>query len=267
MRGEATVTTERPPGVRHLAEHAANRSGTTAAPLKAIETHYNGYRFRSRLEARWAVFLDTLGVPYQYEPQGFDLGGLAYLPDFWLPDQRCWLEIKPDDNGWYQWDAAGRQYVPSDDPRAPATDEDFLLACTCAHRLAESSGFPVFMLFGDLCPLGFDSGGRVRGSNKVWRPDGSHDDGCSEWAECPLCLALGIGHCGQHECCDCVCYERFEPPDRPGNWGRCRRCGASDGGEPKKPHRPWMSSQTGNLAGAYQAARSARFEHGETPRR
>jgi hypothetical protein len=26
---------------------------------KAIETHYKGYRFRSRLEARWAVFFDT----------------------------------------------------------------------------------------------------------------------------------------------------------------------------------------------------------------
>lgn len=51
--------------------------------IKAIETEYNGYRFRSRLEARWAVFLDILGVKYEYEPEGFDLGnGLYYLPDF-----------------------------------------------------------------------------------------------------------------------------------------------------------------------------------------
>ena len=28
--------------------------------IKAIETVYNGYRFRSRLEARWAVFFDAL---------------------------------------------------------------------------------------------------------------------------------------------------------------------------------------------------------------
>jgi hypothetical protein len=27
--------------------------------VKAIETQYNGYRFRSRLEARWAVFFDA----------------------------------------------------------------------------------------------------------------------------------------------------------------------------------------------------------------
>ena len=42
--------------------------------LKAIETFYNGYRFRSRLEAKWAVFMDALGVRWEYESEGFDLG-------------------------------------------------------------------------------------------------------------------------------------------------------------------------------------------------
>ena len=51
--------------------------------LKAIETFYNGYRFRSRLEARWAVFFDSAGIEYVYEPEGFKLdNGLCYLPDF-----------------------------------------------------------------------------------------------------------------------------------------------------------------------------------------
>lgn len=55
--------------------------------IKPIETHYLGYRFRSRLEARWAVFFQTLGVKFEYEPEGFDLGdGLKYLPDFRLRD-------------------------------------------------------------------------------------------------------------------------------------------------------------------------------------
>lgn len=63
--------------------------------IQAIETVYKGYRFRSRLEARWAVFFDTLGVKYEYEKEGFELGdGLRYLPDFWLPDYDCWIEIK-----------------------------------------------------------------------------------------------------------------------------------------------------------------------------
>lgn len=51
--------------------------------IKPIETIYRGYRFRSRLEARWAVFFDSLGVKYEYEPEGFKLpDGSMYLPDF-----------------------------------------------------------------------------------------------------------------------------------------------------------------------------------------
>ena len=44
--------------------------------IKPIETVYNGYRFRSRLEARWAVFFDQLGIKNEYEKEGFDLGEL-----------------------------------------------------------------------------------------------------------------------------------------------------------------------------------------------
>jgi len=43
--------------------------------MKAIPTRYAGCHFRSRLEARWAVFFDRLGVAWQYEPEGYDLGG------------------------------------------------------------------------------------------------------------------------------------------------------------------------------------------------
>ena len=67
--------------------------------IQAIETQYNGYRFRSRLEARWGVFFDTLNVPYLYEPEGFEFDdGVRYLPDFWLPTWNCWVEIKPQMN-------------------------------------------------------------------------------------------------------------------------------------------------------------------------
>ena len=62
--------------------------------IKAIETEYNGYRFRSRLEARWAVFFDIIGVKYEYEPEGFDIDGVKYLPDFYLPNADRWIEIK-----------------------------------------------------------------------------------------------------------------------------------------------------------------------------
>lgn len=51
--------------------------------IRPIETYYDGHLFRSRLEARWAVFFNAMGVPYEYEPEGFELGnGMRYLPDF-----------------------------------------------------------------------------------------------------------------------------------------------------------------------------------------
>jgi hypothetical protein len=62
-----------------------------------IQTHYKGYRFRSRLEARWAVFLDRLPMRWEYEKEGYHLhDGSLYLPDFWLPEPGVWLEIKGD---------------------------------------------------------------------------------------------------------------------------------------------------------------------------
>ncbi len=61
--------------------------------IKAIETIYNGYRFRSRLEARWAVFFDALGIKYEYEKEGYDLGELGwYLPDFEIEVPEAILE-------------------------------------------------------------------------------------------------------------------------------------------------------------------------------
>lgn len=63
--------------------------------MEPIPTHYDGYYFRSRLEARWAVFFNTLGIRYDYEKQGYTLAdGTWYLPDFWLSEQECWIEIK-----------------------------------------------------------------------------------------------------------------------------------------------------------------------------
>lgn len=61
---------------------------------KPIETIYNGYRFRSRLEARWAVFFDVLGIEYEYEPEGINEDGINYLPDFYLPEFFSYFEVK-----------------------------------------------------------------------------------------------------------------------------------------------------------------------------
>lgn len=59
-----------------------------------IPTRYAGCHFRSRLEARWAVFFDAIDQPWTYEPEGFETPAGRYLPDFFLPDQGVWVEIK-----------------------------------------------------------------------------------------------------------------------------------------------------------------------------
>lgn len=72
-----------------------------------IKTVYNGYLFKSKLEAKWAVFFDLIGIKYQYEPEAFAVGNGWYTPDFYLPDvflrsddtPGIYLEIKPP-----QWD-------------------------------------------------------------------------------------------------------------------------------------------------------------------
>jgi hypothetical protein len=63
--------------------------------ISAIPTRYKGYRFRSRTEARWAVYFDALGIEYIYEPEGYVLpDGTWYLPDFWLPQVSMFAEVK-----------------------------------------------------------------------------------------------------------------------------------------------------------------------------
>jgi len=61
------------------------------------ETLYSGVWFRSRLEARWAMFFDGIGAWWRYEPEQFELdNGAMYTPDFWLPDVELHIEIKPE---------------------------------------------------------------------------------------------------------------------------------------------------------------------------
>lgn len=64
--------------------------------IQAFETDYDNYLFRSRLEARWAVFFNALKVPYRYELEGYRIGR-GYLPDFYLPQINTYFEIKPFD--------------------------------------------------------------------------------------------------------------------------------------------------------------------------
>ena len=135
------------------------------ADIKPIETVYNGYRFRSRLEARWAVFFDALGVKYEYEPEGFDLGdGLYYLPDFKV---KCW----------------GTKGEISDEPfdlwievKGNMTDEDAEKILKFANHVKEPYRITE-------CPIGY-------ADNELYvSPSGDYDDHERRW-ECACGYAI-----------------------------------------------------------------------------
>lgn len=63
--------------------------------MQALPLTYAGREFRSRLEADWSATLDSIGVAWDYEPQGYELSdGSWYSPDFYLPRTRTYLEVK-----------------------------------------------------------------------------------------------------------------------------------------------------------------------------
>lgn len=82
------------------------------AAIAPKQTVYNGRFFRSRLEARWAVFFDHLGWKFQYEPERYPVRQCSgepyssYLPDFHLTQFGSWVEVKGSlsnvDDGYLQ---------------------------------------------------------------------------------------------------------------------------------------------------------------------
>lgn len=70
--------------------------------LAARPTTYKGTPMRSRLEARYAAWLDRIKVRWEYEPRCFADDTRQYLPDFLLHDililqgpRRVYVDVKP----------------------------------------------------------------------------------------------------------------------------------------------------------------------------
>jgi hypothetical protein len=194
-------------------------------PTKArvIPTTYKGYRFRSRLEARWAVFFDTLGVQWEYEKEGYDLGPAGpYLPDFWLPDLQCFVEVKG---------------------ATPTIGEASL--CRALHA---ATGWPVVLVHGEvgvgpwLC-FAFDVG-HSSGGPSQWQV---------YWFKCD---------CGQPKlswgdgCHHIVNAENF---DSLSSWCGWNEAYKADTCGPEFP--VWMAISS--TSKAVEKARGARFEYGE----
>jgi hypothetical protein len=220
--------------------------------IKAIETAYNGYLFRSRTEARWAVFFDAMGIPYQYEKEGFDLDGIFYLPDFWLPDQKMWLEIKPDQ----ELKEDEREKVIRFAGVLPRDVSFYVLAGTPGFSGpdADHSFSPDYAVLHACC---FDKKKSVSESTDTF------------WTICPLCGHVDIAECNPGSiqnngerwdglCCYHCDYhpeDRLDIPLVAGTYFH----------EGWVHHPPGASMLCSELRKAYAAARSARFEHGQTP--
>lgn len=201
--------------------------------VQAIETHYAGCRFRSRLEARWAVFFDHLGVQWEYEHQGYSLPSGPYLPDFWLKNingRDAWFEVKggygeTSDPRWEELVEATRRplFVAFEMPKA--TSEGL--------RTTEPNRYDghLVMLEWSVGP----SGDAAFGDSCVW------GDTSQEFCVCPACGRVGIQYGGQSG----------------------RICGSARPGHGDIPEDGPYGGHPRVLA-AYTAARSARFEHGES---
>lgn len=199
--------------------------------VQAIETRYAGCRFRSRTEARWAVAFDKMGLSWQYEPQGYvieDLKGQRslYLPDFLLPDLGTWVEVKGS---------------------GEALDRDRLEAAAISLPIepAKDRG-PQLLLLGSIP--------RSTGYGWAWfglypRRDRVHDIGLFA-AEGRWAFERDYPHCR---------LRHMESEVKEFRWGLKGDLTKPDEVSLVSDHGAWHPSD------AYTAARSARFEHGETP--
>jgi hypothetical protein len=209
---------------------------------QAIETKYNGHLFRSRLEARWAVWLDSLGIKYSYELQGFDLDGDAYLPDFWLPF--------PSGTAWAQGTPPVAGYWLEIKPAPLSEHEEKLLS-----KLAQHTKHNTLAFAGDPWPGEFALYTAAGQGHLSFKPP----------TLCPLCEGSGAGYAMPVErewrgkqftalkANPCLC--QTAPAEC---WLQFNLHGFFSNLLGQAPEQEKVSS-------AFQRARSARFEHGERP--
>lgn len=196
--------------------------------MKPIDTKAYGRLFRSRLEARWAVAFETMQIPWEYEPEGFVLEGPWYAGPY-LPD--FWIE------GFQVW---------AEVKAKPFTEEE-MLKC---QQLAIDSGHPCLLLNGPPRHVNFWA---TMPSGKGWH--------FNYWSTAKPC-AEGFGEefmQGSIMDFDLFYFQH-----------RLYECtGTECNGElpliqEQTPTHGWCRI---GLPDPVEAAMSARFEHGKSPRR
>ena len=165
-----------------------------------IETEYRGFRFRSRTEARWAVFMDALGVPFEYEPNAYTLGGLNYLPDFWLPQTNQFLEIKPTKPSEEESEKAARL--------AKFTGFDVLILIGAPGGPVESAGYEYLQGQAEIYSWIKTPGGVIDWDTGMNDPNATESAGWDApyiWCECEKCGRCEMQFDGRAERIGCKC--------------------------------------------------------------
>jgi hypothetical protein len=222
--------------------------------IKAIETHYKGYRFRSRLEARWAVFFDEIGVPWRYELRGVvllntDSGDECYLPDFLVGlygAGHTWFEVKP--------------YVFDEKGLTPETVRTLRIMTQLCYMPVEGVAAEYFAGF----VAGGDPGAQTFG---VLALPMYHDGSMGEY-NTPV---VGAVNCAFARLAICPCCGKFSfflagIKDDPRYQVLCGCIDEAKSHVYVKPHQADRFVEAAVLVNAANAARSARFERGETPK-
>jgi hypothetical protein len=215
--------------------------------IKAIETQYKGYRFRSRLEARWAVFFDALGLLWEYEPEGFVLSsGGKYLPDFKIPHCGFWVNKQPIIGGTLYVEVKPESVTNGElsKPIGFAIEMDrrsaLLIAAGDPLRVCSGGTIPLLTSGGDKrdCDCGQKNCDTCRVNEFAAYVDKCGDDNCLQGSH--LYLALRPKGDSEYRAFKKAATEAFDLP--------CRSA-------------PFLSMKQ-----AADLARSARFEHGEKPK-
>lgn len=157
-------------------------------PIRSgIPTTYNGTRFRSRLEAKWAALFDLIGWPWTYEP--FDTAG--YIPDFLIAGTTSFfVEVGPTID-------LSEYLTKTSKPNAAAVDLDRDVFMAGVSPIAPFNGIDG--------PLDNVTAGLLGELDKAG-PRYNWD--AALWARCFTCYAVGIVHasmsfhlrpCGHHQ--------------------------------------------------------------------
>jgi len=203
--------------------------------MKAIPTRYAGYHFRSRLEARWCIMFDALGMVWEYEPEGFELSdGSRYLPDFrarYPSGEVMWFEVKGDVSEvtkaeWEKMAAFGKN-----------------------ERLILLDGLPEMRPYFDPAGLRPYLDDYARGK-EVWRDNYNYVDAGVDPLDLPQSIPLCVGDCFPFKVA-AQCWFPAGDYCITGKYGRGSGILVNSG--------PLLGMQR-----AVNAARSARFEHGES---